>query len=364
MFYIILSTFLLFSSSPSLAQCKKYLAVYPTNYNFNNSNRILKSWVEQNKNILSGCDELIPTLSARITLNEINMDFYTYYRILDLSDNQTEYIIKNTGATHLIKLVQSVAGDDIALIPVVIDLSTKKQFFDYPFKEVTLIKGEANGLLDLNSLNAIISTLMTWILPNSFTLGVGYSYFPNNVGEDTTLGQELVDEEGSGRANLSLYVESIYPPFSFHNFDWQFQAYGSMGFALQFNDPDADPESNQAGSYYKFFGMVNPKIVFQTTFHTDIGSFFANVSPGWAGVYFNDNQDNEMLKGVMSIGVGFGYRYFINKQVHIDWINNGTRFFPELVKNDYVYAKYQLVSILGFGYYVPDMYDRIFEWFD
>ena len=110
--------------------------------------------------------------------------------------------------------------------------------------------------------------------------------------------------------------------------------------------------------------MINPKLVFQTTFHTKIGSFFGNVSPGWAGVYFNDNFENEMLKGVMSIGVGFGYRYFINKNIHLDWINNGTRFFPELVKNDFLLAKYQLISIVGFGYYVPDMYDRIFEWFD
>ena len=77
------------------------------------------------------------------------------------------YIRENTGATHLIKLVQSVAANDIAIIPVVVDLSTRKQVFDYPFKEVTFLKGDASGLLDLSSLNAVISTLMTWILPNS-----------------------------------------------------------------------------------------------------------------------------------------------------------------------------------------------------
>ena len=211
MFYIILSTILLFSSSNALAECRKYLVVYPTNYNFNNSRRILKAWNEQNQALVTGCDELIPTKSARITLDEINMDFYSYYGILRLTNNQVNYIKQNTGATHLVKLVQSVAANDIALIPVIIDLSNKQQIFDYPFKQVTFFEGKASGLLDLNSLNAILSTLMTWILPNSFTLGIGYSVFPNTINEDAHMGQQFIDTAESGQANLSLYIESIYP---------------------------------------------------------------------------------------------------------------------------------------------------------
>lgn len=363
MLYLILSSLLIFSSSLARAECKKYLIVYPTNYNFNNSKRILSAWEKENKSRLSGCDEIIPTKDARITLNEINLDFYTYYGILNLTKNQVDYIKKNTGANRIIKLVQSVAADDIALIPVIIDLTTQKQVFDSPFENVTFLRDEAGSLLDLSSFNAVISLLMTWILPNSFTLGVGYSYFPNTIDEDTTLGQEYLNEGESGRANLALYIESIYPPFSFNNLDWQFQAYGSMGFALQYNSQDSVENGDELVDYYNIFSMINPKLVLQVSFHTDIGSFFANVSPGWAGVYFNDNFENEMLKGALSLGVGFGYRYFVNKNLHLDWINNGTRFYPELVKNEYVLAEYQLVSILGLGYYVPDIYDSIFEWF-
>ena len=364
MFYIILSTILLFFSSNALAECRKYLVVYPTNYNFNNSRRILKAWNEQNQALVTGCDELLSTKKARITFDEINMDFYSYYGILRLTNTQVDYIRKNTGATHLVKLVQSIAANDIALIPVIINLKTRLQVYDYPFKQVTFFEGEASGLLDLNSLNAVISTLMTWILPNSFTLGVGYSLFPNTINEEVNMGQQMIKTAESGQASFTLYIESIYPPFSFDHMDWQFQVYGSMGFALQFNNSQELETSSGSVNYDTVFAMANPKLVFQASLHTDIGSFFGNVSPGWAGVYFDDNFDNKMFKGVMSIGVGFGYRYFLNRNVHFDWINNATRFFPELVKNQFLYSKYQLVSVLGVGYYVPDMYDRIFEWFD
>ena len=168
---------------------------------------------------------------------------------------------------------------------------------------------------------------MTWILPNSFTLGVGYSLFPNTINEEVNMGQQMIKTAESGQASFTLYIESIYPPFSFDHMDWQFQVYGSMGFALQFNNSQELETSSGSVNYDTVFAMANPKLVFQASLHTDIGSFFGNVSPGWAGVYFDDNFDNKIFKGVMSLGVGFGYRYFLNRNVHFDWINNATRFF-------------------------------------
>ena len=353
----------LFSASQVYGECRKYLSVYPTNYNFNNSKKILEAWEEENRPLLEGCDELLSTEQAKIILNEVNLDFYVYYGILSLTSNQVEYIRNNTGATHLIKIAQSTAGGDIALIPVVIDLSTRKKIYDFPFNKVSFVRDSARNLLNLDSFSALLSILMTWILPNSFTLGIGYSYFPNLIEEDASMGETFVNSANSGRANLSLYIESIYPPFSFNNFDWQFQAYGSMGFALQFNNERNKNSDAGVNGYYNLFLMANPKLVFQVSFHTRIGSFFANVAPGWAGVYFNDDFENDQLKGVMTLGAGFGYRYFFNRNLHIDWINSGTRFYPELVRTEYVLAKYQLISILGFGYYIPDIYDNIFEWF-
>ena len=362
---LIIFALLLCFDSMAFAKCRTYLSVYPTNYSINNSKRVLDKWSEDNKGKLGSCDKMLSTKDNRIILNEIHLDFYSYYSIVNLSKAQANYIIKNTGATHVIKLSQAVAGGDIVLIPVVVDLNTLKQIYDFPFNKITYVKGKAGILLDLGSFKSLVAIIMTLLLPNSGTIGPGFTYFPN-IKENEEAPDKIFQTPRATSPNLSIYIESIYPPFSFENFSFQGQVYGSMGFSIQkkpieTEDEDGNDLDDDDSSY---LSVLNPKIVFQLNLHTNVGSFFVNFAPGWAATYYRDTYSNADLRGSVSLGFGFGYRYFFDRNIHLDWINNATRFYPYVVDNEFATIKYQFVSILGIGYYIPDMYDRFFEMFD
>ena len=128
-----------------------------------------------------------------------------------MDEQQADYIKTHTGATHIIKIAQSIVARDIALIPVVFNLTTLKVVEDHPFKKVTVLKGGGFTLLNFGSMNNILSTMMRVILPNSFALGPSLNYMRNHRLLSEDIDVEIISGNTELWPSIVFDFNNIYP---------------------------------------------------------------------------------------------------------------------------------------------------------
>ncbi len=368
MYKYYLTLIILYSLIPSnklLAQeCRRYLILYPVNYNFNNSVEILENWKKDNIGLLKGCDRFISTSDNNSTLLEVNIDFFNYKSFEIINKSQADYIQEHSNATHLVKIAQTIVAGDLALMPVVFNLKTLEVDTAPPFHKVTVLKEGALSLLNYGSMNNILSNIMRLMLPNSLAIGPGLNYLRNHRILADEIDVEIIDGNTQLWPSILIDLNKIHPPFAYDK-EGAFNVNLASSFKFsrtsevyEFKDSANDSDINE---YELGLYKININFFTELSYSSFIGTFYTNLGFGWNLIYVSDNLGRSEFDDVISLNANLGYRYFFNKDVFLELDVGYSQYVPNLVDTPYIYVNNEISAMVGLGLFVPGIYQGFFK---
>ena len=350
-----------YSYASEAETCKRYLPLYPINFNFNNSIDILETWMKRNNKWLTGCDRFLSTEDNNDILLQVNIDFFNYKSFEVISLDQAEYILNRTSATHIIKIAHTIVAGDLVLMPVVLDLKTMKVDTESPFKRVTILEEGALSLLNYGSLNNILSNLMRLMLPNSIAIGPALKYMRNHRLLRDEIDVEVVDGNTQLWPSVLIDLNKIYPPFAFRKrgaFVYNMGSYFRFSRSTEIYEYK---DNDQKGEYKLELLKLNINFFTELSYISSIGTLYSNLGFGWNLVRINDNLDRSEYNDLISLTFNLGYRYFFNEDVFMELEAGYSHYLPNLVSTPYVYVNDEIFAMLGVGLFVPGIYQGFFR---
>ncbi len=352
-------------SNTLLAQeCRRYLILYPVNYNFNNSIKILEEWKKDNIKLLKGCDKFISTDDNNPTLLDVNIDFFNYKSFEVISKSQANYIVEHSNATHLVKIAETIVAGDLALMPVVFNLKTLKVDTDPPFHKVTVLKEGATSLLNYGSMNNLLSNMMRLMLPNSLAIGPGINYLINHRILADEIDVEIINGNTKLWPSILIDLNKIFPPFAYEKkgaFNLNLASSFKFSRTSEVYDFKNTDDSSDFNEYELGLYKININFFIELSYSSFIGTIYTNLGFGWNLIYLSDNLGRSEFDDVISLNANLGYRYFFNRDVFLELDVGYSQYIPNLVDTPYVYVNNEISAMVGLGLFVPGIYQGFFK---